>query len=244
MVRSLAILFISFSLFGCSKTLQDIIDLNENDKAVGASANDLLSASRYTTLKVDIQYMPGFAPDAGAISQLHSFLSAYLNKPGGITITTKEIPAASSTTLSANDIVNLERSTRTGGNTSSEINLYIMYTNGAYTSSNVLGIAYRNTSAALFGKTIQDNSGGIGKPSRTKLEATVLTHEVGHLLGLVNLGSPMQTAHQANDNHCNNQSCLMYYASETTDILGFLITGNIPSLDANCVADLKANGGK
>jgi hypothetical protein len=36
----------------------------------------------------------------------------------------------------------------------------------------------------------------------------------------------------------------MYHAAETTDILGFLLTGNIPSLDAACVADLRANGGK
>ncbi|GAB0155237.1 hypothetical protein CHRYSEOSP005_04980 [Chryseobacterium sp. Alg-005] len=36
----------------------------------------------------------------------------------------------------------------------------------------------------------------------------------------------------------------MYYASETTDILSFLNTNNIPQLDTNCKADLKANGGK
>jgi hypothetical protein len=36
----------------------------------------------------------------------------------------------------------------------------------------------------------------------------------------------------------------MYYAAETTDILGFLISGPVPDLDANCLADLKANGGK
>lgn len=74
----------------------------------------------------------------------------------------------------------------------------------------------------------------------------MLEHEVGHLLGLVDLGSPMQTNHKdvAHGNHCNNSGCLMYYTSETTDILGFLLTGAIPTLDANCIADLKANGGK
>ncbi len=123
----------------------------------------------------------------------------------------------------------------------------ILYTNGQYTgSANTLGIAYRNTSIALFGKTIHDNSGGVGQTSRTKLEATVLEHEIGHLLGLVDLGSSMQVDHKdsSNGNHCNNKNCLMYYASETTDILGFIITGSIPQLDTNCKADLKANGGK
>ena len=98
----------------------------------------------------------------------------------------------------------------------------------------------------IFGKTVHDNSGNLGQVNRTKLEATVNEHVMGHLLGLVNLGSPMQTNHQdaAHPNHCNNSNCLMYYASNTRDALGFLLTGNIPSLDANCVADLHANGGK
>ncbi|MEO6638651.1 MAG: hypothetical protein ABIN25_10255 [Ginsengibacter sp.] len=56
----------------------------------------------------------------------------------------------------------------------------------------------------------------------------------------------MQTNHKDPDhgNHCNVQSCLMYYASETTDLLGFLVTGNIPTLNAPCQNDLHANGGK
>src|SRR5207237_5065751 len=105
---------------------------------------------------------------------------------------------------------------------------------------------YRNTSIALFGKTIHDNSGAVGQSSRTKLEATVLEHEIGHLLGLTDVGSPMQTPHKdaTHGNHCDNSNCLMYYAAETTDVLGFLITGNIPSPDAHCIADMHANGWK
>ena len=97
-----------------------------------------------------------------------------------------------------------------------------------------------------MGSTILQNSGGIGQVSRTKLYSTVLEHEFGHLMGLVDLGSPMITNHKdgAHGNHCNNQNCLMYYASETTDLLGFLLTGNIPALDANCANDLHANGGR
>lgn len=190
--------------------------------------------------------MTGFAPDAAALNHLQNFLSTYLNKPGGITIVTKEISAASNTTLGVNDIVNIEKQNRSVFTTGDQMAVYILYTNGSYTNNNVLGVAYRNTSAAIFGKTIQDNSGGIGQASRTKLEATVLEHELAHLLGLVDIGSPMQTPHKdaAQGNHCNNSNCLMYYASETTDILGFLVTGNIPSLDANCVNDIRANGGK
>ena len=188
--------------------------------------------------------MTGFAPDAAALTHLQNFLNSYVNKPAGINVTTKEITAGSDMTLTADEVHVIEKANRTAFSTSSEIAVYILYTNSNYSDNNVLGVAYRNTSAAIFGKKVRENSGGIGQTSRTKLEATVLEHELSHLLGLVDIGTSMQTAHKANGNHCNNQNCLMYYASETTDILGFLLTGNIPSLDVACINDLQGNGGK
>ncbi|HEX6332781.1 MAG TPA: hypothetical protein VFZ78_01065 [Flavisolibacter sp.] len=234
---------------GCKKTdiIDDLFGANAlHNRSVGASANELLSDSKYTSLKVQIQYMTGYAPDPAAVSHLQNFLSAYLNKPAGISVVTSEISPAAAATLTVNDIVNIENQNRSAFTSSGEIALYILYTNGQYSSASTLGVAYRNTSAALFGKTIRDNSGGIGQVSRTKLEATVLEHEVSHLLGLVDIGSPMQVPHKdaAHGNHCTNSSCLMYYTAETTDILGLLLTGNIPALDVNCINDLKANGGK
>jgi hypothetical protein len=236
---------------GCSKTNTSYVNNpggadQLHNRPVGASANELLASSKYTSLKIEIQYMTGYAPDAGAIAYLQGMLNGIVNKPGGITIVTKEIAASSNLTLSASQVFDIERNNRTVFTTSTQIGVYILYTNGNYVENNVLGIAHKNTSLALFGKKIHENSGSIGQASRTKLEATVLAHELGHLLGLVDLGSSMQTPHKdaAHGNHCNNTSCLMYYASETSDILGFLITGNIPVLDNNCKADLHANGGQ
>jgi hypothetical protein len=216
------------------------------NRPVGASANEVLASSKYTSLKIEVQYVAGNQPDAGALNHLQATLSNLVHKPGGISIVTKEIAAPSNTVLSVNDVIQIEKNNRTAFTSGSELSVYVLYINGTYTDDNVLGVAYKNTSVVLFGKKIQDNSGGIGQASRTKLVATVAEHELGHLLGLVDIGSPMQTNHKdaAHGNHCSNTNCLMYYASETSDILGFLITGNIPSFDANCVADLHANGGQ
>lgn len=237
------------SFTGCSKSdsntgLPSIV--SENDKAVGASANDLLSSAKYTSLKIEIQYMPGFQPDATAVANLNSLLNTLANKPSGITIIQSQIASSGKTTMDLNDLATIEKNNRTAFTTSTQLGVYLLITDGSYISVNTLGLAYRNTSMCLLGKTIHDNSGAIGQASRTKLVTTVLEHEVAHLLGLVDIGSAMQTNHKdaAHGNHCNNNGCLMYYASETTDVLGFLITGNIPTLDANCRADLHANGGK
>ena len=234
---------------GCSKkdSSTGLPSINsDNDKSVGASGHDLLAGSTYTSVKIEIQYMPGFAPDAAAVNNLVAFVNSLTNKPGGVTVVQTQIPSTGNPVLSLNDIATIEKNNRTAYTTGTQIGVYFLFTDGGYTQSNVLGLAYRNTSLCILGKTIHDNSGGIGQASRTKLETTVIEHEFGHIMGLVNLGSPMQTNHidAAHGNHCNNSNCLMYYTSETTDILGFLITGAIPVLDANCRADLTANGGK
>ncbi len=253
-MKSLLPFLLVTTLFAaCSKTETSTTYVNNpnipaslHNRPVGASANELLASTKYTSLKIEVQYMTGFAPDAAALNHLQSVLTALLNKPSGITIVTKEIPASPNLALSVNDVDIIEKNHRTAFTNGNELAVYVLYTNGNYTDNNVLGVAYKNTSAVLFGKKINDNSGGLGQASRTKLVATVIEHELGHLLGLVNLGSPMQTGHQdgAHGHHCSNSNCLMHYTSETSDILGFLITGNIPSFDANCRADMTANGGK
>lgn len=77
------------------------------------------------------------------------------------------------------------------------------------------------------------------------VEQSVMKHEVGHILGLVNLGAPMQTNHQDAEHgkHCINENCLMYWATETGNFISNLTGSSPPQLDANCIADLRANGG-
>jgi len=243
-----AVLILSI-VIGCSKKEGGYIHssgyVDLNNRPVGATANELLSSSKFTSVTIEVQYMTGYQPDVAALNHLRTVLDSWVNKPGGITVITKEIPASPDSLLAVQDVVQIENNNRTVFTSGSTIGLYILYTNGNHVNPNTLGIAYKNTSLVLFGKKIQDNSGAIGQPSRTKLVATVAEHELGHLLGLVDLGSPMQTNHKdaSYGNHCNNRNCLMYYASDTKDILGFLVTGNIPSLDANCFADIHANGG-
>ena len=221
----------------------DIPLLNSaNNNKVGASARELLDKTK-PKLLVEIQYMPGYQLQEQTIRNFTSFLRAYLNKPGGIEVTQKEIPETGAVTKSLIDVARIEQQYRTAFNTDDQVSVHVLVTNSGYTTNKVLGIAFRNTSLCLFGKTIHQNSGGIDQASRIKTESTILTHEFGHLLGLVDLGSPMQTNHRdaAHNNHCIDATCLMQYGVQTNLLA---VTGNIPVLDANCRNDLRANGGK
>lgn len=218
---------------------------SENNKSIGESAMDLLSGQKFDELLIEIQYMPDMRPTSGAVDNLFDFLSNRLNKEN-IRVTYKEIVSGGKNAYTIDDVRSIEEANRESFNSGGEIATYFLFLDAEYSTPNVLGIAYRNTSMALFESTLKENSGGLFRPSLTTLETTVLEHEFGHILGLVNNGSPLQSDHQDEEHgkHCDVEDCLMYYAVETTDFVSNLSGGNIPNLDAQCLADLKANGGK
>lgn len=249
MMKKYFIILLTIGLLsGCQNDDSDIPepDDNLNNRPVGASATEILSDESYRSIELEIQYMAGYEPEGASINNLREFLDELVIKPSGVQIKVTEIPASDKENLSADDIRKIEEEYRTVYSEGSKLGIYLLITNGAYTNPNVLGIAYRNTSMALFGKIIHDNTGGLTQPSRTKLETTVMEHEFGHIMGLVDNGSPMQASHQdpEHEGHCNNEECLMYYASETTAVLEFLVSSAVPGLDEYCRNDLKANGGK
>ena len=236
-------IFLSIAFQSCQK---EIIGGGQDYKTLGISAHDFLSLTTYTSLEIQVSYMPGYVPDTATINNLTSFLNTRLNKPGGIQIFQQQIAASGKLSLSINEIVQIEKRNRTVFTAGNVITAHILITDGSFSNDDILAKSYWNTSICIFGKPLDDNSGGTGQVTRTRLLSTLMEHEFGHLLGLVNQGSPMQVNHLdvANGAHCNNSNCLMYYNIETMGMPGGPINNMIPPVDANCMADLKANGGK
>jgi acetyltransferase-like isoleucine patch superfamily enzyme len=233
-------LFVFMSLFFIACQKDALVSANDY-KTLGSSAHELLSSSTYTSLRIEINYMPGYEPDNASLSNLKTFLQNYLNKPDGIQIISNLIASSGKTKLSLGDLVAIEKKNRvefTAGNT---IAVHVLITDGNYIDSNELAISYWNTSFCLFGKAIYANSGSGAQVSRTNLMSILLEHEFGHLLGLVGQGSPQQSPHRdvVNGFHCSNPNCLMYSSVETNPTFNA-----IPVFDADCIADLKANGAK
>lgn len=218
----------------------------------GLSANDFLSGETFTSLELEIDYMQGFAPNEEALDSLEAFFEQRLNKQSVTINEPTEIPAVGQSSYTANEIRALEEEHRNDFTSveDSTLRAYMIIVDGQYENGNVLGIAYYNTSNAFFGATYEQVSGsGFGEPSRRLTESISFRHEFGHLFGLVNIpgsGTEMQTNHQDTEHgrHCDNDSCLMYYAMENAGLFDQFLGEEIPALDANCIADLQANGGK
>lgn len=254
-IRIASILALLILMISCSEDDSSSNNPNGNITAnlqnTGASSNDLLSASIFTSMVIEMVYVEGYEPTESAKNSLLSFLDDRTFKPNGITIQERSIPSPGLSSYSINDITNIETANRTKYNAGNQIAVWVFFADAPSSSSGssgvVLGTAYRNTSFVIFEDDIHNYSDSALEPSRSVLESVVIEHEFGHLLGLTNLGAPLQSPHEDSEHpkHCDDENCLMYWAAETGDgILNMLSGGTVPTLDSACIADLQANGGK
>ncbi len=253
-VSSVKLLIILFSFLIISSCKDDDSDelINdpkaENLKALGDSAEDLLSDDIYKSLTVEFLITNGYRPMQASLDNFKDFLNTRLNKSGGITYVETNIPNPSGSPFSLSEIRDIETEERTQYSTGDDIAVYVFFSNGNFAgdtnSSVTLGTAYRNTSIVIYEKTLQDVSASQGSDLFI-LEATTLRHEFGHILGLVNIKD--DDIHQNHEDtvhtkHCIVEECLMYFA--INESRSFMNRRSIPELDPLCIEDLQAKGGK
>ncbi|WP_209329664.1 hypothetical protein [Lunatimonas salinarum] len=216
---------------------------------VGQLANQLLSADRFTRLEVEVVYMRGFRPTNQMMTEMVSFLEDYTHKPDGVIFREREIPAGGQQSYTVQELLDLEKEHRQRYNERNIMTVFLLVVDGYFSRDEeetfALGAAYQSSSMVLFGRRIAENSGILRRPGREMLETTVVLHELGHLMGLVNNGTDMVEDHEDEENeaHCDNSSCLMYWAVETNRVFGMMET-SIPQLDQKCRDDIRANGGR
>lgn len=241
-----------FLAFGCASDdgsmVEDGLNPRPNRRPAGSSARSFLTAENYTALDIEILYVTGFRPNSSAVAALETFLQSRLHKPDGIRVTLREIPSPGTSPYTNAEIEQLEDDYRNRYNETGTLTLCILFVDGNSANdvpgSVILGSAYLNTSCVIYEKTVRAFSNGINPPTTAVMEGTVLLHEISHLLGLVRFGTPMVTPHEdpSRKRHCENTQCLMYWAAQNQVIMQG--SEQIPTLDANCIADLRANGGK
>lgn len=232
----------AFALSGCFSQLYD-------------GPEDYLSDEKYGRILVEIDHAVGKAPRQTALDLLLQRMKERLNKPDGVEFEIHSFET-SETRWTADGIRAAEktqRDHRSGGATAA---LHILYLPGRYQgdtdTQRVLGVAYSPSSIAIF----VDNVNEAGIPvnplvplpfKSADVENSVLVHEFGHVLGLVNLATKMVKPHEATEQgqrgHSTNPDSVMYYKVETFEIRSF--TEPPPTqFDADDISDLRAAGGR
>ena len=211
----------------------------EDDAAVGSMARVLLQAAPATRLVVEIAAVPGRRPTQQALDHLDAILQRELEKPSGITFVDGAQLPDNKSSYSLNDLTGLEaryRKLHSGGDT---VTVWIAALNGAYAGGgSTLGLSFRATAFVLFEDQIQQAANVF--VSSAAIERSVITHEVGHLLGLINIGYHSRYDHEdpQHPHHSKYQTSVMYWAVEDTSISTILRGGPPDDFDQYDRADL------
>lgn len=194
---------------------------------------DILRDGYHSKLLIEVITIGCEKPDPGALAFLQrkiskhchkEIVSVYVNDPLPLTIA----PTLIWDSVTLGWIESKVSRFRTTGDT---LVVRILYIAGVYSPGpTTRGLAYGNYSFAVFRNTFAPEH-----------ERALLLHEFGHLMGLVNCGTPSVSDHAETDAehkpHCRNQDkgCVMYWSAPTVPE---------PDFDDACKRDIVANGGK
>ena len=206
---------------------------------VGARGRDMLSGP-FLGIQFEIDYMPGMRPDPGALDRFAGFVFEHTGKL--VFFSQSEIqsyagPSSGDPTLPCllppcpmngytmeqiGEIYDRERSVLPPPGV---ISVYILYADLPSSEGEQVGAAsFCATCVVLFRS---------GADANYAVEAIILAHEFGHLLGLCSINYPDVRSH-CDAGHSTNPNDLMYYAPNTNDP-----DVQALRLDANDLADLQ-----
>jgi hypothetical protein len=202
-------------------------------------ARVLLRATPARRLAIEVAYVAGRKPTQQALDHLTTILRREAQKPDGITVVAGAQLPGSATSYSLADIVSLESRFRHLHSNGSVATIWIAALNGDYSQgSGTLGLAFRATAEVLFEDQIKQAANLF--VSADAIERSVITHETGHLLALINIGYHSAYDHEdpQHPHHSKYQSSVMYWAIEDTSIATILSGGPPDDFDQYDRADL------
>jgi hypothetical protein len=190
--------------------------------APGAFAGIILAPGPAANVVLDVLVQPGVTADEGVVSTLRQILAASSGKP--VTVRGPVALNASSTTYDADAVRGLaDAQGKPQGNGTAVVHL--LYLKGSFTDDSVLGVTVRADTTAIFPDQISRTASPL--VSRQRLEQAVDTHELGHVLGLVDLYLNDNRDDPQHPGHSTNPHSVMYWAVES-DLVGQVLDGPPP----------------
>lgn len=179
-------------------------------------------------LVVEVDWQDGARNAKGAVSHLVEVLRGVVRKPGGV-IRTGALtgPGDPDRVWTVEDLRREAARARSQYTTPQQAAMHVLFLRGRYAEEGVIGIAYSASEMAVFPDAIDSLSILLG--GQLGVQRSVLVHEAGHLLCLVNLGyrSPHDREDPAHPHHSSDRRSVMYWAIDTTAI-GTLFSGPPP----------------
>jgi len=222
------------------------------DSDPGSFAADFLRAAHFRSIVVEVDYPAGRPPCPEALELLGRRLQDHCDKPGGVTVVLDDAIATEAfvPVIGHDQLRSLEDSYRDAyaSDKASEAVLYVVCVPGASdrdtTTEKVVGLSFGASSLALY----LDGCDRGADPLATtaEMQATVLVHEMGHLLGLVNNGVPMVTPHEDPEeaHHDADESCVLHHHVKVSRQGPDLDDDEFAAFCPHCAEDMRAFGGR
>lgn len=190
--------------------------------AVGSLAARYLRPDGAERVLVQVLAQDGAAPQAAVPERVRQVLAGVSGKP--VSVATASV-AGGPRSWTAEELRALADGSAPAPTQQQGVLTLLFLRGGFAENDRAVGVAVRGDVAAVFAERVAEAAGTFG--SRTAVEDAVTLHEVGHLLGLVDLVVDTGRADPEHPGHSPNRGSVMYYAVEST-LLGSILTGGPP----------------
>lgn len=232
----------------------------DDDAPEAQMPNDLIQAERFSALVFEIDAVQGAAPSRGVRDRVGVEVALLVDKPDGVTVVQDETlpPSEPDHAWTKEELHELAERTENLPRAGGQARVHVVAVDGHSVNDRdglvTLGLSFGGRTIVLFEQTLHSMCAAGQLKTATvsqfceECETLIWLHEFGHLLGLVNNGTPMVEDHQdvEHGGHDQNPECIMHWlfhhVGAVEKLRGRFNAGNVAPLgfDQQCLDDLRA----